>query len=244
MARSIGGATRPCKSTVLARLTGQVARIRRVHRNSLTICRRGRRPCGRSEGAGRGGSAWRRTPSAPPNPGASGGVGPEAALVGADGGTWPTAMACQMMRPTVETLSSRPSRSSMRRTGALPMNGCLRRRTMAAFHRNVKRRPTPILLQGGLSGAVWRAQLVEGPDGQHAFPGLLRLLRVVHLEAVKPNRVRTDWLLLTRASTMARHGWTVSDRSARGAIGSSPQHIGCRQQHDIVRMAECRTPPR
>ena len=48
-------------------------------------------------------------------------------------GTRPLAMARERMRPTVETLRRRPLRSSMRWMGALPMNGCLRRRSMTAF---------------------------------------------------------------------------------------------------------------
>ena len=49
------------------------------------------------------------------------------------GGTRPAAMARERMRPTVETLSRRPLRSSMRWMGALPMNGCLRRRSTTAL---------------------------------------------------------------------------------------------------------------
>ena len=48
-------------------------------------------------------------------------------------GTRPAAMARERMRPTVETLRRRPLRSSMRWMGALPMNGCLRRRSMTAL---------------------------------------------------------------------------------------------------------------
>ncbi len=48
-------------------------------------------------------------------------------------GTQPLAMARERMRPTVETLRRRPLRSSRRWMGALPMNGCLRRRSMTAF---------------------------------------------------------------------------------------------------------------
>ena len=48
-------------------------------------------------------------------------------------GTAPAAMARERMRPTVDTLRRRPLRSSMRWIGALPMNGCLRRRSRTAF---------------------------------------------------------------------------------------------------------------
>ncbi len=48
------------------------------------------------------------------------------------GGTAPSAMARERMRPTVDTLSRRPWRSSRRWTRALPMNGCLRRMAMTA----------------------------------------------------------------------------------------------------------------
>ena len=120
----------------MKRLTGQTARTRRVRRNLLDGL-----PV-----AGEGHVVDLDELAGAPGPGAvlpalrpavelAAAPGLEAALADAGAGhaARPSAMARERMRPTVDTLRRRPPRSSMRWIGALPMNGCLRRRSMTAF---------------------------------------------------------------------------------------------------------------